>query len=151
MPSETDLIKLYSGKILQMAADPIYRERLSEPDASVTKRSPLCGSAITVDINVKNGIITHYGQDVRACALGQASSTIIGKAIIGRSLKEVSKAYEELSDMLANNGPTPSKPFDDLYMLQPASEYKNRHASILLAIEATLAAFQQIADGDKLF
>ena len=151
MPSETDLIKLYSGKILQMAADPIYRERLSEPDASVTKRSPLCGSAITVDINVKNGIITHYGQDVRACALGQASSTIIGKAIIGRSLKEVSKAYEELSDMLTNNGPTPSKPFDDLYMLKPASEYKNRHASILLAIEATLAAFQQIADGDKLF
>ena len=151
MQSETDLIKLYSGKILQMAADPIYRERLSEPDASVTKRSPLCGSAITVDINVKNGIITHYGQDVRACALGQASSTIIGKAIIGRSLKEVSKAYEELSDMLTNNGPTPKKPFDDLYMLQPASEYKNRHASILLAIEATLAAFQQIADGDKLF
>ena len=151
MPSETDLIKLYSGTILQMAADPIYRERLSEPDASVTKRSPLCGSAITVDINVKNGIITHYGQDVRACALGQASSTIIGKAIIGRSLKEVSKAYEELSDMLTNNGPTTSKPIDDLYMLQPASEYKNRHASILLAIEATLAAFQQIADGDKLF
>ncbi len=151
MQSETDLIKLYSGKILQMAADPIYRERLSEPDASVTKRSPLCGSAITVDINVKNGIITHYGQDVRACALGQASSTIIGKAIIGRSLKEVSKAYEELSDMLTNNGPTPSEPFDDFYMLQPASEYKNRHASILLAIEATLAAFQQIADGDKQF
>ena len=151
MPSETDLMKLYSGKILQMAADPIYRERLSEPDASVTKRSPLCGSAITVDINVKNGIITHYGQDVRACALGQASSTIIGKAIIGRSLNEVSKAYEELSDMLTNNGPNPSKPFDDLYMLKPASEYKNRHASILLAIEATLAAFQQIADDDKLF
>ena len=150
MPSETDLIKLYSGKILQMAADPIYRERLSEPDASVTKRSPLCGSAITVDINVKNGIITHYGQDVRACALGQASSTIIGKAIIGRSLKEVSKAYEELREMLTNNGPTPSQPFDALYMLQPASEYKNRHASILLAIEATLAAFQQIADGNKL-
>ncbi len=149
MPSETDLIKLYSGKILQMAADPIYRERLSEPDASVTKRSPLCGSAITVDINVKNGIITHYGQDVRACALGQASSTIFGKAIIGRSFKEVNKAYEELGDMLTNNGPTPSKPFDDLYMLQPASEYKNRHASILLAIEATLAAFQQIADDDK--
>ena len=151
MPSETDLIKLYSGKILQMAADPIYRERLSKPDASVTKRSPLCGSAITVDINVKNGVITHYGQDVRACALGQASSTIIGKAIIGRSLNEVRKAYEELSDMLTNNGPIPSKPFDDLYILQPASEYKNRHASILLAIEATLAAFQQIADGDKLF
>ena len=149
MPPETDLIKLYSGKILKMAAEPIYRERLSEPDASVTKRSPLCGSAITVDINVESGIITHYGQDVRACALGQASSTIIGKAIVGRSLTEVQRAYEELSEMLKNDGPTPSKPFEELYILQPASEYKNRHASILLAIEATLAAFQQIEGYDS--
>ena len=146
MPSESDLIKLYSGKILKMAAEPIYRVRLSKPDASVTKRSPLCGSAITVDINVESGVITHYGQDVRACALGQASSTIIGNAIVGRSLTEVQKAYEELSEMLKNNGPTPSKPFEELYILQPASEYKNRHASILLAIEATLAAFQQIEE-----
>ena len=146
MPSETELIKLYSDKILQMAAKPIYRERLSEPDASATKRSPLCGSAVSVDINVESGVISHYGQDVRACALGQASSTIVGKAIIGRSFTEVKKAYEELSDMLKNNGPTPSEPFDDLYMLQPASEYKNRHASILLPLEATLAAFQKIED-----
>jgi len=102
MPSESDLIKLYSGKILKMAAEPIYRERLSEPDASVTKRSPLCGSAVTVDINVESGIITHYGQDVRACALGQASSTIVGKSIVGRSLAEVRKAHEELSEMLKN-------------------------------------------------
>ena len=149
MPSESGLIKLYSGKILKMAAEPIYRERLSEPDASVTKRSPLCGSAITVDLNVKSGIITNYGQDVRACALGQASSTIIGKAIVGRSFTEVQKAYEELSEMLKNDGPTPSKPFEELYMLQPASEYKNRHASILLAIEATLAAFQEIEENDR--
>ena len=149
MPSESDLIKLYSGKILKMAAEPIYRERLSEPDASVTKRSPLCGSAITVDINVESGIITHYGQDVKACALGQASSTIIGKAIVGRSLTEVQKAYEELSGMLKSEGPTPSKPFDELYVLKPASEYKNRHASILLAIEATLAAFQEIEEKDN--
>mgnify|MGYP000300433540 CR=1 FL=1 len=143
MPPESDLIKLYSGKILQMAAEPIFRERLSKPDASATKRSPLCGSAVTVDINVESGFITHYGQDVRACALGQASSTIVGKSIVGRSITEVSKAYEELSEMLKNNGPTPSKPFDELYILQPASDYKNRHASILLPIEATLAAFQK--------
>ena len=149
MPPESDLIKLYSGKILKMAAEPIYRERLSEPDASVTIRSPLCGSAITVDLNVESGVITHYGQDVRACALGQASSTIIGKAIVGRSLTEVQKAYEELSEMLKNDGPTPSKPFEELYMLQPASEYKNRHASILIAIEATLAAFQEIEENDR--
>ena len=149
MPSETDLIKLYSGKILKMAAEPIYRERLSEPDASITKRSPLCGSAITVDLNVESGIITHYGQDVRACALGQASSTIIGKAIVGRSLTEVRRAHEELSEMLKNDGPTPSKPFEELYMLKPASEYKNRHASIHIELEATLAAFQQIEENDS--
>jgi NifU-like protein involved in Fe-S cluster formation len=109
----------------------------------------LCGSAITVDIVVKDGIIINYGQDVRACALGQASSTIVGKAIVGRSLTEVQKVYEELKEMLVNNGPIPSKPFDDLYMLKPASEYKNRHASILLAIEATLAAFTKIEDDNR--
>ena len=146
MTPESDLIKLYSGKILKMAAEPVFRERLSKPDASATKRSPLCGSAVTVDINVESGFITHYGQDVRACALGQASSTIVGKSIVGRSIAEVRKAYEELREMLKNNGPIPSEPFDDLYMLQPASEYKNRHASILLPIEATLAAFQEIED-----
>ena len=97
---------------------------------------------------LKVGLSHNYGQDVRACALGQATSTIIGKAIIGRSLTEVQRAYEELSDMLKNEGPTPGKPFEDLYMLKPASEYKNRHASILLALEATLAAFQQIAEND---
>ena len=129
-----------------MAAEPIHRERLSEPDASATKRSPLCGSAVTVDINVDSGFITHYGQDVRACALGQASSTIVGKSIIGRSFTEVKKAYEELSQKLKNNGPTPSEPFDNLYVLKPAVEYKNRHASILLPIEATLDAFQKIED-----
>ena len=135
MPSETDLIKLYSDKILKMAADPIYRDRLPTPDASATKRSPLCGSTVTVDINVESGVITGYGQ---------ASSTIIGKAIIGCSLSEVQRACKELSEMLSNKGPTPTKPFDDLYILQPASEYKNRHASILLAFEATLDAFNQI-------
>ena len=144
MPSETDLIKLYSDKILKMAADPIYRDRLLTPDASATKRSPLCGSTVTVDINVENGVITGYGQDVRACALGQASSTIMGKAIIGCSLSEVQRACKELSEMLSNKGPTPTTPFDDFYILQPASEYKNRHASILLAFEATLDAFNQI-------
>ena len=144
MPSETDLIKLYSDKILKLAAQPIFRERLSKPDASATKRSPLCGSAVTVDIIVESGIITNYGQDVRACALGQASSTILGKAIIGRSFSEIQKVFRELSNMLSKNGPTPSKPFEDFYILKPASEYKNRHASILLALEATLDAFNQI-------
>ena len=94
MPSETDLIKLYSDKILKLAAQPIFRERLSKPDASATKRSPLCGSAVTVDIIVESGIITNYGQDVRACALGQASSTILGRAIIGRSFSEIQRYLE---------------------------------------------------------
>ena len=88
------------------------------------------------------------GKTLEPAPLGQATSTIIGKAIIGRSLTEVQRAYEELSDMLKNEGPTPGKPFEELYMLKPASEYKNRHASILLALEATLAAFQQIAEND---
>lgn len=138
--SDQDLLKLYSTRILALAADMPLTDRLETPDATMRKRAPLCGSTVTVDIQVRDGRIAAYGQEVRACALGQASAAIVGAAIIGRSKDEVRRARDELAAMLRDGGPPPSPPFDGLAVLEPARDYRNRHASILLALEATLAA-----------
>ena len=94
MANDTDLIKLYSGRILALAADIPHHIRLAAPQASVKKRSPLCGSTVTVDIEITDGIISRFGQDVKACALGQAAAAVTGGAVIGRSLIEVKTALK---------------------------------------------------------
>lgn len=146
--SDTDLIKLYSGRILALAADIPHHARLEGPQASVKKRSPLCGSTVTVDVNVQDGRITAFGQDVKACALGQAAAAVTGSAIIGCTLSDVETARDALRAMLKSNGPVPTAPFDGFEVLEPARDYKNRHASILLSIEATFEAMQQAAQSD---
>jgi NifU-like protein involved in Fe-S cluster formation len=146
--SDTDLIKLYSGRILALAADIPHHARLEGPQASVKKRSPLCGSTVTVDVNVQDGRITAFGQDVKACALGQAAAAVTGAAIIGCTLSDVETARDALRAMLKSGGPVPAAPFDGFEVLEPARDYKNRHASILLSIEATFEAMQQAAQSD---
>lgn len=143
MSGETDLIKLYSGRILALAADIPHLDRLENPDASVKKRSPLCGSTVTVDVKLNDGRISEFGQDVKACALGQASAAVVGGAIIGATRPQVEAARDQLSDMLKKDGPAPDAPFDGLEVLMPARDYKNRHASILLALDATAEAMAQ--------
>ena len=145
MSSENDLIKLYSGRILALAADIPNADRLPNPDASVKKRSPLCGSMITVDVNVTDGRISAFGQDVKACALGQASASVVGGAVVGLSRDEVASGRDALLAMLKQDGPVPAPPFDALEVLQPARDYKNRHASIMLAFEAILEAMDKAA------
>jgi NifU-like protein involved in Fe-S cluster formation len=144
MSGESDLINLYSGRILELATNVPYVDRLENPDASAKKRSPLCGSAVTVDITLLDDKITGYAQDVKACALGQAAAAVIGQSIIGRTLNEVQTARDELNAMLKQDGPIPSAPFQDLEVLLPAKDFKNRHASILLSLDATLAAFAEL-------
>lgn len=148
MATDTDLIKLYSGRILALAADIPHHTRLAAPHASVKKRSPLCGSTVTVDLEVTDGVVSAFGQDVKACALGQAAASVTGGAIMGRNLSEVKIARDALREMLKNDGPVPTRPFDGFEVLEPAREYKNRHASILLAIEATVEAMEQAAQSD---
>lgn len=143
MSGETDLIKLYSARILALAADIPHLDRLADPDATVKKRSPLCGSTVTVDVSVRDGRVSEFGQDVKACALGQASASVVGSAIIGTTRQQVETARDQLKAMLKQNGPAPDAPFDGLQVLIPARDYKNRHASILLALEATAEAMQQ--------
>jgi NifU-like protein involved in Fe-S cluster formation len=140
MTTETDLVKLYSKRILALAADMPQTERLQNPTATVKRRSPLCGSTVTVDVVVEDGRIADYGQEVKACALGQASASVVGGNAIGRTRDEIERARDELKAMLKADGPVPAAPFDGLEVLLPARDYKNRHASIMLALEATLEA-----------
>ena len=148
MPADTDLIKLYSTRILALAADMPHDQRLTDPDATIKKRSPLCGSTVTVDVSLSDGRIAQFGQDVKACALGQAAAAVTGNAVIGRSLVELQTARDALRAMLSDQGPVPDAPFDGFEVLEPAREFKNRHASILLAIEATTEAMEQALQSD---
>lgn len=138
--SDSDLVKLYSGRILELAADIPHLGRLPAPEGSAKKRSPLCGSTVTVDLTLDGDRIASFGQDVKACALGQASASVTARAIIGRTRDQVAQARGELEAMLKRGGPVPAAPFDGLEVLLPARDYANRHASILLSLDATLAA-----------
>ncbi|MCZ4260205.1 iron-sulfur cluster assembly scaffold protein [Limimaricola sp. G21655-S1] len=140
---ETDLIKLYSQRILALTTEMPLTERLDAPDATVRRRAPLCGSTVTVDVTVEDGRVSGYGQDVKACALGQAAAAIVGGAVIGRDHGELAHARDQLRAMLTENGPVPEAPFDGFEVLLPAREYRNRHASILLAIEAVTQAVEE--------
>lgn len=138
--SDMDLVRLYSGRILALAAAIPHLGRLPAPQGSARKRSPLCGSTLTADVVLKDGRVAEFAQEVRACALGQASAAIAGGAMIGRSLAELRAARDALAAMLKENGPVPSAPFDGYEVLLPARDYRNRHASILLALEAAVEA-----------
>ena len=146
MTDATDMIKLYSKRILELAADIPHSDRLDAPDATEMKRSPLCGSTVTVDVSVERGVVTAFGQDVKACALGQASASVLGESVVGQSLDSIRKGRDELAAMLKTDGPAPSAPFDELKVLEPAKAYKNRHASVLLAFDATVSALETLAE-----
>lgn len=140
--SDSELMKLYSGRILALAADIPHLGRLEAPEASVRKRSPLCGSSVTVDVMMQAGRVVAFGQDVKACALGQAAASVVGGAAMGRTAGELAAARDALRAMLSG-GPVPDAPFDGFEVLTPARDFKNRHASILLAIEAAAEAAGQ--------
>lgn len=145
MSDNNDLISLYSKTILALAADIRHTGRLDDPMASARKRAPLCGSSVNVDLVLKDGRIAAFAQNVRACALGQASASVLGRVVIGLDRAGLAAGRDGLAEMLANDGPTPPEPFEGLEALRPAREFKNRHASILLAFDASLEAFDLAA------
>lgn len=144
MNAADDMMKLYSQRILALAADIPLTDRLENPDATARKRSPLCGSTVTVDIKTDGGKITEFGQDVKACALGQTSASILGANVIGRTEAEIQHARDQLYAMLKGSKVIPDPPFQELEVLMPAEKYNNRHASILLAFDATLEALKSL-------
>jgi NifU-like protein involved in Fe-S cluster formation len=140
--SDTDLIKLYSARILALAADIPHHGRLPAPQGTARRRSPLCGSTVTADVVIKDGRIAAFAQDVKACALGQASAAVLGAAVIGRTLPQLIAARDSLRAMLKDGAPVPAAPFAGYEVLLPARDYKNRHASILLPLEAVCEAME---------
>ncbi|PCH93299.1 MAG: iron-sulfur cluster assembly scaffold protein [Rhodobacteraceae bacterium] len=143
MSDTKDLMKLYSQRILALAAGISHTDRLENPDATIRKRSPLCGSTVEIDVKYDGEKITQYGQDVKACALGQTSASVLGAHVVGLSQAEITLGRDQLFAMLTQEGAAPDAPFGDLEVLEPARAYSNRHASIMLAFEATLSAIEQ--------
>lgn len=144
--SDSDLIKLYSKQILALAAQIPHLGTLDAPDGEAKVRAPLCGSTVTAQVVIKDNQIAEFAQNVKACALGQSSASLLGKAVIGLDRATVQRGRDQLSAMLRDNGPAPNAPFDGFEVLIPAREFKNRHASILLAFDAVLKAIDASTD-----
>lgn len=135
---------LYSAKILTLVANIPHAGRLAAPQGSSEKVAKLCGSRIIVDVVLDaDGKVADFAQEVKACALGQASAAVLGAHIIGAGLDEISTARDQLAAMLKSGGPAPAGRFEDLAVLAPVKDYPARHASTLLAFEAAVAAVQQ--------
>jgi NifU-like protein involved in Fe-S cluster formation len=134
---------LYNTEVLRLAASIPFEERLAAPMASVEKRSPVCGSRVTVDLDLDGaGRVTAVGMLVRACALGQASSSLMGAHIVGRSPEELAEARDQLTAWLAGErAEAPDWP--GLALLAPAIPHRGRHASIRLAFEAAAEAAER--------
>jgi NifU-like protein involved in Fe-S cluster formation len=144
--ADSDLIQLYSKRILALAADIPLTDPLSAPDGTAKKRSPLCGSSVSVSVIMNGDQIIKFSQDVKACALGQASAAVLGAVATGLTHAEITAGRDALKAMLKDGADGPGTPFEALEVLYPAKDYKNRHASIMLAWEATLAAMDQAAE-----
>ena len=146
--ADSDLIKLYSGRILALAAAIPHLGRLESPDGSARRRAPLCGSTVSVDVVMADGRVSDFAQDVKACALGQAAASVVGAAVVGLDVATIEKGRDQLRAMLKDGGPVPDAPFEGLEVLEPARDYANRHGSILLAFEATLDAIEAARTAD---
>jgi NifU-like protein involved in Fe-S cluster formation len=136
--------EMYNLKILELAANIPRLGRLAAPQASASAHSRLCGSSVTIDLAVEDGRVADFAQEVKACALGQTSCSVMGREIIGATPWEVREAREALQKMLKENGPPPRGRFADVGVLAPARDYKARHASILLVFDAVAEALDKI-------
>lgn len=147
--SDQDLLQLYSARILALAADIPRIGHLTAPDGAARRRAPLCGSSVGVELVLRDGRIADFAQDVRACALGQASASVLGSVVVGRTPDEVREGRDALVRMLKEGAAPPPAPWDGLAVLMAARDHANRHGSILLAFEATLEALAQAEGGQK--
>ncbi len=144
------LSDLYSEKILEIAGNAPQPGRLDHPDASARKVSRVCGSMIEVDVVVRDGVVTGYGHDVSACALGQTSAAIVARTIVGTPVAEFLSIRETFRQMLKEQGVPPGGKWGDLKYLEPARDYPNRHMSMLLVFDAVAAALEKIESNQSI-
>jgi NifU-like protein involved in Fe-S cluster formation len=142
----TQLSEIYNAKIMELAAAIPRAERLAQPDATAVAHSKLCGSTIGVDLVMSEGRVAAYGQTVKACLLGQAAASVMGREIVGSSPEEIHAVAASMRDMLKGAEARPSGRWADLAVLEPVRAVKARHASTLLVFEAVEKALLQIED-----
>ena len=136
---------VYNKRILELAAEIPRLGRLPHPDASATAHSKLCGSTVTVDLVLRDGQVADFAHDVKACALGQASSSIMARNIVGSTPEELRALRDGVRRMLKENAPPPeAAKWADIAVLEPVREYKARHSSTLLTFDAVVDAIAQI-------
>ena len=136
--------EIYNRKILEFAADIPRLQRLDAPDATATAISRLCGSKVTVDVKMADGVVSDFGHEVKACALGQASSSIMAHHVLGSTPEELRELRARMHAMLKDGGAPPSGKWQDLEALLPVRDFKARHASTLLTFDAVVDAVDQI-------
>jgi SUF system NifU family Fe-S assembly protein len=136
---------VYNRRILELAADIPRQGRLTDADASATAHSKLCGSTVTIDLKMDGDVVSDFAADVKACALGQASSSIMARNVVGSTAQELREIRETVRRMLKENGAPPeSGKWEDLKVLEPVRAYRARHASTLLTFDAVVDAIGQI-------
>ncbi len=138
------LNEVYNSRILDLAGNIPRLGRLAAPDASATAHSKLCGSTVTVDLKMNGPVVTDFAHDVKACALGQASSSIMARHVVGAKSSDLRRLRETVRKMLKENGPPPDGEWADIAVLEPVRDYKARHASTMLTFDAVVSAIDQI-------
>lgn len=135
---------IYNRRILELAADIPRLGRMADAGASATAHSKLCGSTVVVDIKMRDGVVSDFSHDVKACALGQASSSIMARNVVGASADELRAVREQVRKMLKENGPPPDGKWADVAVLEPVRDFKARHASTMLTFDAVVDAVGKI-------
>ena len=141
--------EIYNRQILGFAADIPRLQRLAHPDATAVAISRLCGSKVTVDFAMKDGVVSDFGQEVKACALGQASSSIMARHVVGSTPDELRAIRAQMYAMLKEEGPAPTGKWAELEALLPVRDFTARHASTLLTFDAVVDAVNQIEARQK--
>ena len=136
----TQLSDIYNQRILELSANIAGAERLGDADGTATAHSKLCGSTVTVDLKIEGDRVRAFGQTVKACLLGQAAASVMGRNIVGTGAQELREVGSAMRRMLKQGGPPPTGRWADLAVLEPVKDYKARHASTLLVFDAVEAA-----------
>jgi NifU-like protein involved in Fe-S cluster formation len=135
---------IYNKRIIALAGNIPRLGRLADPDASAMAHSKLCGSTVKIDLKMDGPVVTDFAHDVKACALGQASSSIMASHVVGSTANELREMREIVRKMLKENGSPPQGKWADIALLEPVRDYKARHASTMLTFDAVVDAIGQI-------
>lgn len=141
---EPQLESLYNDRLLALAGDIPLTERLEAPQATVKLTSPICGSRITVDLDLEDGKVARFGQTVRACTLGQAAASVMARHILGTSPTELRRQHEIMRKLLKEGVEPDAEAWEEIALFAPAKDFKSRHGSVLLAFDAVVKALDEI-------